>query len=121
MSHSLIDICLPELHVLNPSPSTDVVESCHHMVKVMLSSSLFMAVLVTMTTMVYLAVHSVRCSNTVGAAGESFVTVVALHRLDGGVGGDHPLQGDRGHGAGSVAGGEYGDDTSDADDDAVSY
>ena len=42
---------------------------------------------------IYLAVHSIRCPNTVGAAGEGFVAVVALDRLDGGVGGDHPLEG----------------------------
>ena len=66
---------------------------------------------------IYVAVHSIRCSNTVGAAGEGFVAVVALDRLDGGVGGDHPLQGDRGHGAGSEAG---GDGDNDARDDNVS-
>ena len=71
---------------------------------------------------IYLAVHSIRCPNTVGAAGEGFVAVVALDRLDGGVGGDHPLQGDGGHGAGSEAGGDGDDDyISDAgDDDGVS-
>ena len=78
MSHSLIDICLPELHVLNPSPSTDVVESCHHIV--MIISSLIMIVMVMMLKMTtYLAVHSIRCSNAVGAAREGFVAVVALH------------------------------------------
>ena len=74
MSHSLMDICLPELHVLNPSPSTDVVESCHHVANIIIID-----VLVTLKIRVYLAVHSVCCSNTVGAAGESFITVVALH------------------------------------------
>ena len=64
---------------------------------------------------IYLAVHSIRCPNTVGAAGEGFVAVVALDRLNGGVGGDHPLQGDGRHGAGSEAG-EDGDDDYISDD-----
>ena len=69
----------------------------------------------------YLAVHSIRCSNTVGAAGEGFVAVVALDRLDGRVGGDDPLQGDWGHRSGSQAGGNnHGDDNiTDAGDDDV--
>ena len=74
-----------------------------------------------MAMTIYLAVHSVRRSNTVGAAGEGFVAVVALDGLDGGVGRHHPLQGDRGHGAGGEAGG-YGDDNFNYYcDDNVSY
>ena len=69
---------------------------------------------------IYLAVHSIRCPNTVGAAGEGFVAVVALDRLDGGGGGDHPLQGDGRHGAGSEAGGDGDDDYIRDDGDDVS-
>ena len=88
----------------------------------MIKSSLmtiFMVVLMTLT--IYLAVHSVRCSNTVGAAGEGFVAVVALHRLNGGVGRDHPLQGDRGHWPGSETGGHGDDDVSYDGDDNFNY
>ena len=71
----------------------------------------------TVTMKIYLAVHSIRCPNTVGAAGEGFVAVVALDRLDGGVGGDHPLQGDGGHWAGSETGGDGDDDYISGDGD----
>ena len=71
----------------------------------------------------YLTVHSIRCSNTVGAAGQGFVAVIALDRLDGRVGGDDPLQGDWGHRSGSQAGGNgHGDDNiTDAGDYDGSY